>query len=136
MKNPKFWLAVLAAGVVANILDFLLWPNFLMPMMAGIESMRPEGEISPVWYIIGDFIAVFVMMLVYDRVYSSFSPGAAGGATYGLYVGILTNFPMWIFVHLMFKGFPYGMAWGLIVIGIIWTVIVGAVLGATFKKKI
>lgn len=134
MKSGKFWLAVLVGGVVANILDSLVMGMLLAPQMAGIESMRQEMNVG--WFVFGDFVFVFVMMLFFDRVYSSFAAGPKGGATYGAYVGLLVSFPMWIFIHLMFKGFPYGLSWILTVYGIIWGVIVGATLGAMYKKQV
>jgi hypothetical protein len=132
MGNPKFWVAVLVGGVVANIFDFIVMGMMMAPVFAGIESMRQD--MNPMWFVIGDFIAVFVMMVMYDRVYSSFAPGPKGGATFGAYAGLLASFPLWIFIHLMFKGFPYGLSWGLTAIGICWGAIVGSVLGAMYKK--
>ena len=135
MKNPKFWLAVLVGGIVANILDFVIMGGLFRETFLAIESIRPEGEIGITWFVIGDFVAALVFMVVYDRVYSSFSPGAKGGATFGAYAGLLVSFPMWIFVHMMFKGFPYGLAWELALIGIVWGALVGAVMGSIYRKS-
>ena len=101
MKNPKFWVAVLAGGVVANIIDFIVMGMLMAPTFAGIPSMRQD--VNPMWFVFGDFVAVFVLMLVYDRVYSSFATGPQGGATFGAYAGLLVSFPTWIFMHLMFQ---------------------------------
>jgi hypothetical protein len=124
--------AVLVGGVVANIIDMIVMGMLLAPSFAGIPSMRQDMNIT--WFVIGDFIAVFVLTLVYDRVYSSFSGGPKGGATWGAYAGLLVSFPTWIFMHLMFVGFPYGLAWGLTIYGILWGVVVGATVGAMYKK--
>ena len=132
MKSPKFWVAVLVGGVVANIIDVIVMGMMLAPTFASIPSMRQD--VNPIWFVIGDFLAVFVLTLVYDRVYSSFSGGPKGGATWGGFFGLLTSFPTWIFIHLMFADFPYGLAWGLTVYGILWGVLVGSVVGAMYKK--
>jgi hypothetical protein len=132
MGNPKFWVAVLAGGAVANIIDYIVMGMLLAPTFAGIESMR--ADTNPIWFVIGDFVSVFVLMLIYNRVYSSFTPGSKGGATYGMYMGLFASFPTWIFLHLMFKGFPYGLSWLLVIYGILWGVIVGSVLGSVYKK--
>jgi len=132
MKNPKFWVAVLAAGVVANIIDMVVMGMMLAPTFASIPSMR-QG-VNPVWYVIGDFLAVFVFTLVYDRVHSSFAAGPLGGATFGAYAGLLVSFPTWIFIHLMVVDFPIGLACGLTAYGILWGVVVGYVIGALLKK--
>ena len=71
---------------------------------------------------------------VYDRVYGSFGGGAKGGATYGLYAGVLLNFPIWILMHMMFKGFPYGLSWIWTITGIIYAIAIGAAVGALYKK--
>jgi hypothetical protein len=51
-----------------------------------------------------------------------------------LYAGVLVNFPTWIFAHLIFVDFPYGLSWTWTVVGIVWGVIAGAVAGAVYKK--
>jgi hypothetical protein len=132
MKNPKFWVAVLVGGVVANIIDMIVMGMLLDPTFKSIPGMRQDA--NPLWFVIGDFFAVFVFTLLYDRVYSSFSGGPKGGATWGAYAGLIVSFPTWIFMHLMIDGFPYGLAWGLTISGIIWGVIVGATVGAMYKK--
>jgi hypothetical protein len=67
-------------------------------------------------------------------VFSSFGGGPKGGATFGVYAGVLINFPTWIFSHLLVDGFTYGLAWLWTVIGIVWAVIGGAVVGAIYRK--
>jgi hypothetical protein len=89
---------------------------------------------NPTWFIVGDFVAALVFGWFYDKVYASFGGGAMGGVMYGLYAGVLVSFPAWIFNHLMFAGLPYGLAWTITIVNIIWGVIVGAVLGALYKK--
>jgi len=132
MSSGKFWLAVLAAGVVANIIDAFVMGGVLASTMASIESMRQDTNM--VWFVVGDFLFVFVMVWFYDKVYGSFGGGPKGGATFGLYVGVICSFPMWIFIHLMFKGFPYSLAWILTIYGIVGGIIAGSVIGAVYKK--
>ena len=134
MKTGKFWLAVLAGGVVANILDGLVFGVFFSSAMANMEIMR--HNVNPAWYVVGDFIAVFVMMWFYARVHGSFTEGSKGGATFGLYAGIFASFPLWLFIHLMINGFPYGWSWIFTCYGILWGVIVGATLGSVYKKPV
>ena len=134
MKSGKFWLAVLVAGIVVNILDAIVMGGLFKSTMEGIESMRPDMHNQVPWFIVGDFLFVLVLAWFYDRAYGSFSGGAKGGATFGLYAGVICNFPLWLFLHLMFKGFPYGFSWMMTVYGILWGVIAGAVLGALYKK--
>lgn len=51
-----------------------------------------------------------------------------------MYAGVLVNFPTWIFSRLLIDGFTYGLAWAWTAIGIVGTVIAGAVAGVVYKK--
>lgn len=133
MKSGKFWLAVLVGGVVVNILDFLVWGLWLGPSYIMQQAIFRQ-DTSMVWYIIGDFVATFVFVWVYDRVAGSFGTTVKDGATAGLYLGILMSFPTFILMYLMVKDFPYGLSWIMTIYGIIWYVILGAVVAAVMKK--
>ena len=134
MKSSKFWIAVVAAGVVANVFDYVVHGMILQnAYYSKMTDLMNQGG-NPTWFVVGDFIAVLVLAWVYDKVYGTFGGGPKGGAMFGLYAGVLVNFPAGIFFHLMFKGFPYSLSWVWIILGIIFYVIVGAVLGAMYKK--
>lgn len=135
MKNSKFWVAVAACGVVMNIIDFLFQGMLMVPMYYSKHMDVFIQTTDPVWYVIGDFLTVFVLAWVYLKVSGSFSAGWKGGAMYGLYAGILVNFPTWIFLHLMLKGFSYKYAWFSTIYGIIWTVIAGAIVASIYKSN-
>ena len=133
MKSARFWLAAFAGGLVLNVLDFLLHGMILHSYYGAMpELFNPQG--NPVSFILGDFVFALVVTWVYDRVYSSFGGGPKGGATYGFYAGVLTSFPVWFFMHLMFKGWPMDLSVIWTINGIVWGVILGAVIGAVYKK--
>jgi hypothetical protein len=134
MKSSKFWLAVLVAGVVANILDYLVYTQWLGPtyMMSNPTLFRQDTNVA--WYVVGDFVAVFVFAWIFNKVSGSFGSTVQDGAKAGLYLGIFANFPLWIFMHLMFNGYPYSLSWISTIYGIIWYVILGAVVAAMMKK--
>jgi hypothetical protein len=133
MNAKKLLLAAGAGGVVGNIIDFIVHGMILRGQYAAHPEVFRQVE-APTWFIIGDFVAALVFVWVYDRVYGSFGGGPKGGATFGLYAGILVNFPTMLFMHLVFDGFSYGMAWAWIIVGILWGVVVGAAIGAVYKK--
>ena len=135
MKNSKFWMAVAASGVVMNIIDFLVQGTLMGPMYYSKHTDVFIQTIDPVWFVVGDFITVFVLAWVYLKVSGNFSADWKGGAMYGLYAGILVNFPTWIFLHLMLKGYSYKFAWFSTIYGIIWTVIAGAIVASIYEKK-
>ena len=132
MNIKKLLLATLAVGVVANIFDFVVQGKLLADYYSSMSLFNKDMPIQ--WLVFGDFVAALVFVWVYDRVLASFGGGPKGGATYGLYAGILANFPTWIFLHLLFVGFPYGLAWVWTLVGVAWCVIAGAVAGAVYKK--
>lgn len=134
MKSSKFWLAVLVGGVVVNVLDWLVWGLWLGPSYIMQNTTLFRQEVSPVWYIVGDFVATFIFVWVYDKVAGSFGTTVQAGAKAGLYLGILMSFPTFIFLYLMIKDFPYGFSWIMTIYGIVWYVILGAVVAAVMKK--
>lgn len=135
MKNAKFWIAVLVSGVAANIIDAIVFGLIVTPAYFAKLPDLFNQNISPVWFIILDFIWIFIFACVYDKVYNSFSGGVKGGMMWGLYGGIFCTFPTWISLHLMFKGFPYDLSWIFTIYMIIWYVINGAIIGAIYKKS-
>ena len=132
MNVMKLLLATVVVGVVMNIFDFVVNGQLLAGYMAGMPIMKKELPIPML--VVADFVAALVLVCVFARVRSAFSAGPQGGATFGLYAGILVNFPTWIIAHLVFEGFPYGASWVLTVVGILWCVIAGAVAGAVYKQ--
>ncbi len=135
MKSSRFWLAVVVGGVVANIMDMLVYGQWLSKTyFMNNPSLFNNDPGNIPWYIVGDFVAVLVFAWIYDKVSSSFGTSVGDGAKAGLYLGIFMNFPTWIFMHLMFNGYPYALSWISTIYGIIWYVIVGAVVAAMMKK--
>ncbi len=133
MMSKNFWIAVLVGGVVVNVLDFAIMGKVLQNMYFAHMSIMNQMT-NPMWYVIGDFIAVIVFTWVYDKVYRSFEGGMQGGMKFGMYAGVLVNFPAMIFMHLMFKDYPYSLSWILTVYGIIWSSILGTVVGKLYTK--
>jgi hypothetical protein len=134
MKSGKFWIAVLVAGVVANVVDYVGQGMVLTGMYYSklTDVFRQDMNIGGL--VFGDFVAVLVLAWVYDKVASAFGGGVKGGACCGFYLGVLVNFPAYHFINLMFKGYPYSLTWINTIYGIIWYVIVGAILAAVMKK--
>jgi phosphoglycerol transferase MdoB-like AlkP superfamily enzyme len=133
MKNLKCLLAVIVAGIVANALDFYVQGKLLTDAYySKMESMKHDTPVY--WFVILDFIAVLVFACVYKRVASVFAEGAKGGASAGFLFGVLVCFPGYLFMFLMTKGYPQSLAWISMGYGIVWYVIVGAIIGALRTK--
>jgi hypothetical protein len=135
VKNLNCWLAVLIAGIVAVVLDWAVQAKWLASAYySRIESMRVDAK--PINFIIGDFVAVAVLAWVLTRLSSSFGSGARGGANAGFYLGVLVSFPAYHFIFLTFKGYPYSLTWINTIYGVIWYMIIGAILGAVMRRPL
>jgi hypothetical protein len=134
MNAGKLVTAGLVAGVAGNVIDYVCF-SFIFPgMMKQPFMVTTDPPIA--WLVTGDFVAALVAALVYDRVRGSFAAGAAGGATFGLYAGILINIPTWIMMHLLVKDWSYGFAWEWTFYGVVWSVIIGAIIGAVYSRGV
>lgn len=127
MQTGRILKAGLAVGVVMNIYDYVT-NTFVFPMFGPPPAfMKDMASLPMMWLVISDFVAGLVFIWVFDKVRAAFGPGAKGGATYGVYAGILMNFPLWIVMYLVMKDLPYGVAWTYTINGVVWGVIAGAV---------
>jgi hypothetical protein len=136
MNYKKFLIAFLAAGVVMNIIDFLVHGLILQSTYQAYPSLfNPMGTFNIGWFIFGDFVAAAVFVWVYNRVFDSFGGGIRGGLMYGLYAGILICFPAFLFFHLIFVSFPYSLSWIWTIYGIVAYAILGIVVGVLYRKQ-
>ena len=135
MNWTRGLLATLAAGIVGNVLDAVVHGWYFQQNFYDKNPTLFRADMPLPWLIVGDFVAALVLVWVFDRVMSSFAAGAGGGAKFGFYAGVLVWFPGAIYMNMMFNGFSYQLAWMWIIYGVIWYVIVGAVVGATYKKS-
>ena len=120
--------AVVAGGVVANVLDTVAHGFVLGDAYYSRQTgLFATGSVA--WFVLGNFVAVGVFVWVYLRVRQSFRYGARGGATFGLYAGVLIGFPTHIVLSLIIVDFPYGLAWAWTIHEVVWTVTVGAIIG-------
>jgi hypothetical protein len=132
MKTVKFWLAVVTVWIAANILNIGMGG-----LWAGMMKMTDilDTSTKPLWYILGNFVSAFVFVAVYQRVFNSFGGGMIGGLKYGVYAGLLLNFPTWLIVHLMFKNFPLELAAVWTAVGFVSCAVWGLVLGAVYRRS-
>jgi hypothetical protein len=131
MQMNKFLPATIAVWVWLLIFD-----NFLSGLLLGSTFAQIPGvqaEFSKVWETVGDLALALVLVWMYDRVKGAFGAGLKGGATYGLYAGLVMNFPTWLWPVLYF-GWPYGPAWVLVIVFTLLVVVSGAVIGMVYEK--
>jgi hypothetical protein len=133
MNVPKLVVAWLVVGVVMNVLDFLVHGYILASTYAQLAFMRQD--MSPVLMVVVEFVFALVFVVVYDRLYATAAASAGRGAAFGFWAGLLLSFPANIGMSLMFKNFPYWLAWAWTASGLITLTISGAVAGALYAKK-
>jgi hypothetical protein len=119
----------IAAGIVYNILDYIALNYVLAGTLASMASvMKPTPSMAA--NVINNFAAGLMVAVMYEKVRGSFGAGAAGGATFGLFAGLLVNIPVWIGLNVFMQGFTYGIAWIFTIYGIVMYVAMGATAGA------
>lgn len=124
----------LVVGVAVNLYDYVVHGLLLAgPFYSKVALMRPEPALSRL--ILADFVAAFVFVWVFQRVRSCFAPGAAGGVIFGLYAGVLVNFPTWFVSHLLLRGFSNRLAGVWILTGVVWGALAGAIAGALMHRQ-
>jgi hypothetical protein len=84
--------------------------------------------------VVGDLFAAAVLVWVYSKTRGSFNAGVKGGVTYGLYAGILMNFPGWLWMAL-YAGWPYAATWHMVIVLTLLTVVSGALIGLVAGKS-
>lgn len=123
-------------AIVLVFVWLLIWDNFLSGILMGSAMAQIPGmraDYPKMWEIVGDFFSALVLVWVYDRVRGAFPAGAAGGAVFGVYAGILINFPTWLFMT-VYAGWPYRATWHVTLILIVLTIVSGTLAGVVYQK--
>jgi len=131
MNAAKF----VSAAVVLFVWGFL-YERFIAPMISASAMASIPGLVatpSTLWVIVGSITGIVVTLWFYERVRATFGGGIAGGAKFGLYTGVLMNFPMWLYFSL-YTGWPYASMWHFTLVGIVMSVINGAIIGLVYEK--
>lgn len=130
MQWNKFLAAVVVAFAWVMAFDMFLMGPLMGSAMANIPGMREPGM---QWMIIGNIAGAVVMVAFYDRVRAAFGTGLKGGGTYGLYAGILINFPTWLWMT-VFNTWPYQATWHATLVLAVATMVSGALIGLVYEK--
>lgn len=113
----------------------LVWDNFVASMVMGSALAAIPGmkaEFSRMWEAVGDACAALMLAGVYARTRGVFGTGLKGGATYGVYAGLLINFPTWLYMT-VYLGWPYAATWQITVILVLVGVVAGALMGMVYQ---
>jgi hypothetical protein len=131
VQFTKFVTAVLVLFVWGFLFDKFLSPIVMGSSMSGIPGVVAAPAMM--WLIIGGLVGSGVLVWVYEKVQGSFGSGTKGGVMFGLYAGILMNFPLWLY-HTMYVAWPYRAMWHFTLVNIVLMVINGAIIGLVYQK--
>lgn len=123
------------AASLAMFVLLLIWDNYLGSLLIGSALSALPGmtaNVSKLWETVGDLCIALVFVALYARTRGIFGEHAAGGATYGVYAGLIGNFPTWLNMTVYF-GWPYKAAWTLTIAMVAMMVVSGAVVGIVYK---
>lgn len=123
------------AAVIAVLVWLLIWDNFFGSMLLGSAMAQIPGmvaEVSKLWETVGDLFAAVMLVGVYARTRSVFGGGPKNGAIYGVYAGLLINFPTWLFMT-VYAGWPYAATWMMTLGLTLVSVVGGAITGTVYQ---
>lgn len=133
MNWRRILLGTVVLGILANLIDYVLYTYLIGEWYSSLPFMNPNPELM--WLVIGDVAAAFMFMLAWDKVGALFGSGTRAGFTFGLWAGAFITFPSFLFWQIQLTGFPYALAWKSIFIAMIWYGVLGAVAAMLDARK-
>lgn len=133
MNWTRVLLGGVAAGVVVNLADFVMHGQIMANTYKRYDTVFSQTAANPAYFFAASIlIGIFVAML-FGKTRGAWAAGLKGGATFGFFFGMATFF-MNFYSPLVIADFPYYLAWCWGGIGLIGSVIGGAVLGAIIPR--
>lgn len=123
-------------GAVAVAVWYVIWDLFLFNPLFGPFLSQVQGiqEPSLWWVIVGDLTGALVLSWFYGKTGSAFGTGIMGGLKFGVAVGVVMGFPMWLMMSVYLAGWPYVASWPMVVANIVWVGVAGVVLAFVSGK--
>ncbi len=136
--NIKRWaIASLAVLVVLFVLEFVIHGVLLQSIYQQTASVwRPMEEMNRLMWVmwLGYAIAAAFFTLIYAQGYEKPKAGAAQGARYGLYLGILVGAPMGLGTYAVLP-IPGALALYWFIGAVVEYVTAGAVVGWIYRQE-
>lgn len=132
MNWTRIVVAGLAAGIAANIADFVMH-GFILRNTYMEYPVFSQEQANPLLFLVVSVCIGLAAAIFYARTVDSWAGGWKGGATFGFFVGLVAFFSNH-YNPLVIEGFPYFLSWCWGGTGLITAVIAGAVIGAIYRK--
>ena len=131
------WTRILAGGVVAgivvNLVDFVLHGQIMANTYKKYDTVFSQTEANPVYFFAASILIGIFIAALFAKTRGAWAESWKGGMTFGFFFGMATFF-MNFYNPLVIADFPYYLAWCWGGIGLIDSLIGGAVLGLIVKK--
>lgn len=122
-----------AAGIVIGIADFVLHGLVMGSTYAKYPEVFSQTQANPGLFVLVAVCIGLAAAYLFARTRASWAAGAKGGLAFGACIGLLGWFPNF-YAPLVYEGFPYHLAWCWGGIGMIDSLLAGAVLGTIIKR--
>jgi hypothetical protein len=131
------WTKIVGAGVVAgiviNLVDFVLHGLVMADTYRKYSDVFSQEQANPIWFFVVAIVMATLISILFAKTRDAWADGAKGGMTYGFWLGLIA-FSSYFYNPLVIDGYPYYLAWcqgGITLIGV---VIGGAVIGLMIKR--
>jgi hypothetical protein len=133
MNWTKVFVAGVAAGIVANLADFVMHGIIMADTYKSMPSVFTQEQASPFYFLAVSICTAIFFTILYAKTVDSWGGGWKGGASFGFWVGMVAFFPNF-YNSLVIADFPYYLGWCWGGMTVISAILGGATVGALYKK--
>ena len=133
MNWTKILSAGLVAGIVVNLVDWVLHGRIMAGTYETYSDVFSQEPGNPVWFFVAAICVAIFFAVLFAKTRECWAAGAKGGLTYGFWLGMVAFFGNFYY-PLVIDGFPYFLAWCWGGIGLIGSIVGGAVVGLMIKR--
>jgi len=130
--SGKTFLAGVLGGLAMMLANFVLHGVIMADTYRRYPEVFEQEGGNPAWFAGISVLIGIALALLFARTRRSWSRGLAGGAVFGLMIGMIHFFGNF-FDALVYEGFPYYLAWCHGAMDAIAFTLAGAVLGLVIK---
>lgn len=133
MNWSRLLLGGLLGGVALDLANFVMHGFILRTAYVKYPVFTQEAA-NPAYFVLTDVMIGLAAALLFMRSRSAWPAGAAGGALFGVLLGLVLFFPPF-YNPLVLEGFPYHLSWCWGGVNLIGYTLLGLVLGLVIRKS-